>query len=236
MITLYGMSSPNVRKVVLMLEETGLAYEFKYVDVFGGEQFNEDFRKLNPNSKVPVLVDPDGQDGELHLFESGAILIYLAEKTGQFFPKSANGKHIAIQWVMFQMGNIGPALGNALHFRHLAPPGNDYGRGRFSAEARNLHDVVEARLGEARYIAGEEYSIADMSLVPWLANFSKMLGIDLNTFPNLSRWLGDVKSRPAYDRLEKVMTGIQKKDMTNRSNAAPEALDRYYRRGRWASD
>ena len=163
MIDLYTWPTPNGHKVHIMLEETGLAYNVIPIDIGAGDQFNPEFLKISPNNKMPAMVDQEGPAGRpFSLFESGAILIYLANKTGQFFPEDPEQRYTTLQWLMFQMGGIGPLLGQAHHFRIYAPEKIEYAVNRYTNEAKRLYGVLDRRLGEAPYLAGDEYTIADM--------------------------------------------------------------------------
>src|SRR5690242_14684335 len=199
MITLYGMGSPNVVKVYIALEELALAYTVQPVDVFTGKQFDETFLTLNPNAKVPVIVDSEGPGGKPYtVFESGAILLYLAEKTGKLLPKDAAAKFDAIQWLMTQMSTVGPMFGQFVHFIRFAPPGNDYSKSRYQTQARRVTDVIEHRLGEAPYLAGNEYTIADIATYPWLRNIPTFMGAEtMAKLPNVARWVKAIDERPA---------------------------------------
>ncbi len=233
MIKLYGMSSPNVQKVVLMLEETGLPYDFTFVNVFRGEQFGAPFLALNPNAKVPVIVDPDGPGGmPFTLFESGAILLYLAEKTGKFWPAEARARHTVTQWLMIQMGGIGPMSGQYIHFLKFAPPGNDYGRSRYGTEVNRLFGVLERRLGESAWVGGAEYGIADMAFWPWVRN--PILAVPMDRHPNIARWNAAVSARPAAQRLQKWLDGVPRADFAKIQAEHPDDLDRYFGRGKFS--
>ena len=227
MITLYGMGSPNVVKVLLMLEETGLPYRFERCDVILGAQHDPGFRALSPNGKVPVLADDDGPGP---LFESGAILIYLAEKAGRFLP--AASRYEALQWLMFQMGGVGPMFGQAIHFRG-GPPGSDYARSRYRTEMLRLVDVIEARLAEAAYLAGDDYSIADMAVFPWMRTLGRFFP-QAGTGPGLSRWREAIAKRPAVTRALERAEAISALDAESFRIATPDQLDRYFGRGAYA--
>ena len=199
MIDLYTWGTPNGRKVSIMLEETGLAYRVRAVDITKGEQSAPEFVAVNPNSKIPAIVDHDGPGGKpFSLFESGAILIYLAEKTGRFLPADPRGRYETLQWLMFQMGGFGPMLGQAHHFRRFAPETVPYAVERYTKETRRLYGVLETRLAQAEYVAGA-YSIADMALWPWTQR-ADWQGIDLADFPRVKRWSDAVATRPAVQR------------------------------------
>ena len=197
MIDLYTWSTPNGRKVSVMLEECGLPYRVHPVNIGAGEQFRPEFLALNPNNRIPVIVDPDGPGGRpLTLFESGAILIYLADKTGKFFPQDR--KYLVLQWLMFQMGGVGPMFGQAHHFMRAKKDEIPYGTERYGAEAKRLYGVLEKRLGEAPFLA-EEYSIADIATYPWVARH-EWHRVDLAQFRNVRRWYDAIGARPAVAR------------------------------------
>ncbi len=199
MITLYTWGTPNGRKVSIMLEECDLPYRVKTVDITKGEQSHADFVVINPNSKIPAIVDSEGPDGKpIRLFESGAILLYLAAKTGKFLPASERGKYEALQWLMFQMGGVGPMFGQTHHFLRFAPEPIAYAIKRYSAETARLYGVLDKRLGEASYLAGG-YSIADVATFPWVARH-EWQKIDLADYPNVRRWYDAINARPAVQR------------------------------------
>ncbi len=204
MIDLYTWRTANGRKVSIMLEECGLPYQVHPVDIVRGDQHESDFRKINPNRRIPAIFDSDGPGGQTRrVFESGAILLYLAEKTGRFLGDSPTTRLEAIQWLMFQMGGIGPMFGQDFHFRHQA--GDDvpdaaiaYGRERYGKEVFRLCDVLDYRLREFEFLAGP-YTIADIAAFPWVA-LHGWLDIDLDRFVGLRRWYGRLKARPAVQR------------------------------------
>ena len=200
MIELHTWSTPNGRKVSVMLEECGLPYSVHKVNIGQGEQFRPEFLAISPNNRIPGIVDPDGPDGKpLKLFESGAILVYLAGKTGgKFLPASDRGKYVALQWLMFQMGGVGPMFGQAHHFLRAAPEQVPYGIKRYTDEARRLYGVLDRRLAEAAYLA-DEYSIADIATFPWIARH-EWHKVDLAEFPNVKRWYDTINRRPAVVR------------------------------------
>ena len=203
MIDVYTWITGNGRKIPIYLEETVLPYRLHMVDIHNGEQFKPDFLALNPNNKIPVIVDQDGPGGKpITLFESGAILIYLADKCGQLMPKDGAGRYHVMQWLMFQMANIGPLLGQAHHFRSKAPD-IPYAIKRYTDEATRLYRVMDKRLGEAEYLAGD-YSIADIATYVWLRN-PKNQGQDMNDYPNVKRWFDAVNARPAVQRAHKLV-------------------------------
>ncbi len=201
MIDLYTWPTPNGHKVHIMLEECGLPYAVHPVDIGSGEQFAASFLKISPNNKVPAIVDSDGPDGKpMPLFESGAILLYLAGKTGRFLPKTTRGRYETLQWLMFQMGGLGPMLGQAHHFRIYAPEKIEYAVNRYTNEARRLYGVLDRQLGRTGgHVAGREYTIADMACWPWIRSHENQ-GIDLADFPNVRKWFDAIAARPAVQR------------------------------------
>lgn len=203
-IELYYWPTPNGWKATIFLEEAGLPYNVVPVNIGAGDQFEEGFLKISPNNKMPAIVDPEGPDGEpISLFESGAILIYLAEKTGRFWPTSPRERYAALQWLMFQMGGVGPMLGQAHHFRQYAPEEIPYAIDRYTNETARLYGVMDRRLSEAGYFACEEYTIVDMAVYPWVVPHERQ-GQNLEDFPYLKRWYEAVSARPAVQRALKV--------------------------------
>ena len=203
MIDLYTWPTPNGRKIHIMLEEVGLEYSTHPIDIRKGDQFEPEFLKISPNNRIPAIVDQDGPDGASYsLFESGAILMYLAEKTGKLMPEATAKRYRVIEWLMFQMGNVGPMLGQAHHFRAYAPDPIDYAIARYTNEAGRLYHVLDKRLGENEYLAGE-YSIADIATYPWLQSYERQ-GQDINEFADLKRWFDTIEARPAVRRGNKV--------------------------------
>ena len=200
MIELHTWSTPNGRKVSIMLEECGLPYSVHPVNIGKDEQFKPEFLSISPNNRIPGILDPDGPDGKpLKLFESGAILVYLAGKTGgKFLPASDRGKYVALQWLMFQMGGVGPMFGQAHHFLRAAPEQVPYGIKRYTDEARRLYGVLDRRLAEVAYLA-DEYSIADIATFPWIARH-EWHKVDLGEFPNVKLWYDTINRRPAVVR------------------------------------
>ena len=199
MIDLYTWSTPNGRKVSIMLEECGLPYRTHKVDIGKGDQFREEFVALNPNSKIPAIVDYEGPNGKaLKLFESGAILIYLSGKCGRFLPSGTRGKYKALQWLMFQMGGVGPMFGQTHHFLRAAKEPVPYAIDRYTKETRRLYAVLNRRLAHAAFLA-EEYSIADIATYPWVARH-EWHKVDLAEFPHVKRWFDTISARPAVAR------------------------------------
>jgi GST-like protein len=197
MIDLYTWTTPNGRKASVMLEECGLAYNVHKIDIGKGDQFKPEFLAVNPNGKIPAIVDGDGPGGKpISVFESGAILIYLAEKTGsKLLPADPRQRYAVLQWLMFQMGGVGPMFGQAHHFIRFAPEKVPYGIERYSKETRRLYGVMDKRLVEATYLAGE-YSIADIATYPWVARH-EYHEVNLADFPNVKRWFDAISARPA---------------------------------------
>jgi len=206
MIDLYTWSSPNGLKVQIMLEETGLDYELHPVNLGEGEQKKPDFLAINPNGKIPAIVDRDGLGGdEVNVFESGAILLYLAEKSGKFLPEDPAGRWRVISWLTFQMAGIGPSLAQAGYFLNRAPEPVPHVVERSVSEAERLYGVFDRRLAEAEFLAGD-YSIADIASFPWMRNHQRF-GLDIGDFPNVQRWLQIIGERPAVLRGLEVLSG-----------------------------
>jgi GST-like protein len=209
MIEVYSWPTPNGHKVHIMLEECGLKYKVHAVDIGAGDQFKPEFLAISPNNKIPAIVDSDGPDGKpISLFESGAILVYLAGKTGRFLPADVRGRYVALQWLMFQMGGLGPMLGQAHHFRIYATEKIEYAINRYSNEARRLYGVMDKRLGEVPYFAGD-YGIADMAIYPWTRSHANH-GVDLADYPNVKRWYEAIGARPAVQRGMQVLADRRK--------------------------
>jgi GSH-dependent disulfide-bond oxidoreductase len=209
MIDLYFWTTPNGYKATIMLAEIGAPYRVVPVDITAGDQFGPDFLKISPNNKIPAIVDHDGPNGEpLPIFESGAILLYLAEKSGQLLPSDPRARMGVLQWLMFQMGGVGPMLGQAHHFRRYAPDQIPYAIERYTKEAARLYGVIDRRLAEAEYLAGD-YSIADIATFPWIRPH-RWQGQELDAFPNLKRWYDSIKARPAVQEGLAVMADTKK--------------------------
>jgi GST-like protein len=199
MIDLYTWGTPNGRKVSIMLEEVGLPYTTHKVDIGKGDQFKPEFVAINPNSKIPAIVDKDGPGGKpISVFESGAILIYLAEKTGKLLPKDPRARSEVLQWLMFQMGGVGPMFGQNHHFRRFASEKIPYGIERYGKETERLYGVMDARLAKVAHLSGD-YSIADVATYPWVSRHDYQ-EIDLARFPNVKRWFDALSARPAVQK------------------------------------
>ncbi len=209
MIDLYYWTTPNGHKVSLFLEEAGLPYKVHPINIGQGEQFKPDFLKIAPNNRIPAIVDHDPTDGgtPISLFESGAILLYLAEKTGQFIPKDLRGRQEALQWLFWQMGGLGPMAGQNHHFSQFAPEKIPYAIKRYVDETARLYGVLDRRLADRAFVAGEDYSIADMAIYPWIVSH-KWQSQRLEDFPHVQRWFNSIKERPAtvraYELVQKV--------------------------------
>jgi len=210
MIDVYTWPTPNGHKVHIMLEEIGLPYEIHGVNIRSGEQFKPEFLRISPNNKIPAIVDREGPDGKpISVFETGAILIYLSGKSGKLLPRDDRGRYVALQWLMFQMGSIGPMMGQSGHFRSNAVPEKiEYAINRYTREVKRLHGVMEKRLSEAAYFAGPDYSIADIAIFPWLRT-SERNGIDWAEFPKVKGWFDRIHARPAVQRALKVLADVQ---------------------------
>jgi GSH-dependent disulfide-bond oxidoreductase len=204
-IDLYTWPTPNGHKIHIMLEEIGLPYTVHAIDIQAGDQFEPDFLKVSPNNKIPAIVDRDGPGGKpMALAESGAILFYLASKTDKLLPPDIRDRWQVMQWVMFQMGHIGPMLGQAHHFHGYAPEKIQYAIDRYSKEANRLYGVLDRRLGESEWVACDQYTIADIAIMPWLRSY-KNQGVELDEYPNVKRWFDRINARPAVQRGLKVL-------------------------------
>ena len=217
MIDVYSWATPNGHKVHIMLEETGLEYRVHPIDIGAGDQFKPEFLAISPNNKIPAIVDSDGPGGRpLSLFESGAILIYLAEKTGKFLPLDTAGRYAALQWLMFQMGGLGPMLGQTHHFRVYAPQQIEYAVNRYTNEAKRLYGVMDTQLGKSAYLAGDDYTIADIAAFPWTRSW-KNQGLELADYPNVKRWHEAIAARPAVQRGVEVLASARKPLMDDKA-------------------
>ena len=232
MIDLYALTSPNVQKIYLMLEETKLPYHEHFVDVWKGEQYDPEFVKINPNSKIPAIVDHEGPGGKPYtVVESGAILMYLAEKTGKFLPTDLAKKYDALQWLMIQLTGMGPNFGQFFHFKMFAPKDRDnsYSMARFQTEVKRLYEVLEKRLAVVPYLGGDEYTIADIATFPWTRQH-EIHGVKLQDNPNLARWFNAINARPAAQAMIAKIGAIK----SNRENATDDQKDRLFNRGKYA--
>jgi GST-like protein len=210
MIEVWTWPTPNGHKVHIALEELALPYTVVPVNIGAGEQFQPDFLAITPNHRIPAIVDRDGPGGKpIRLFESGAILIYLAEKAGRLIPADPVARYVCLQWVMFQMGGVGPMFGQYNHFNNYAPEKLPYAIGRYANEVRRLHGVLDKRLREAEWLAGDEYSIADIITYPWLRSPDRR-GIDFDEYPAVKRWFAAIDARPAVQRGVAVLSENQR--------------------------
>jgi GST-like protein len=217
MIDFYVLTSPNVQKIFIMLEELELPYRAIPVDVFKGENFRPEFVRLNPNAKIPVIIDQDGPGGRPYtVFESGAILLYLADKSGRFLPSDTIARFDVMQWLMIQLTGVGPMFGQLTHFKRFAPAGNDYSLSRYQTEVRRLYDLLEQRLGQSPYLGGRDYTIADIATFPWTRNHDWQ-GVKWEDHPNLARWFAAISERPAVKRALAKIDAIT----SARDNAKP---------------
>jgi len=214
MIDLYYWPTPNGHKVTIFLEEAGLEYRIVPINIRKGEQFAPEFLKISPNNRMPAIVDTDGPGGKpFSLFESGAILLYLAEKTGKLMPSETRARYRVIEWLMFQMANVGPMLGQAGHFRNAAPEKIPYAIERYTNETRRLFNVLDRRLAEVPFVAGD-YSIADIATYPWVVAALKAQPEQLDSRPNLKRWIDALAARPAVQKGMAVMADQPQKPLT----------------------
>lgn len=210
MIDLYSWATPNGHKIHIMLEECGLPYQVHPINIGAGDQFKPEFLRISPNNKIPAIVDSDGPDGQpLSLFESGAILLYLTSKTNRFLPASVRERYDVLQWLMFQMGGLGPMLGQAHHFRIYAPEKIDYAVNRYTQEAKRLYGVLNEQVRQHRFIAAQQYTIADIAVFPWLRSWQNQ-GINWDDFPHLKDWFDRVAERPAVQRGVEVLDSARK--------------------------
>jgi GSH-dependent disulfide-bond oxidoreductase len=230
MIDLYALTSPNVQKIFVMLEECELPYNTKLVDVWKGEQFTPEFTKVNPLQKIPAIVDSEGPDGKPYtVIESGAILLYLAEKTGKFIPHDPLKRYDTIQWLMVQVANVGPMFGQHVHFSRFAPQPQDYGGPRYRTVVNKLYDLYEQRLSTHPYVAGSDYTIADIAAFPWLRNID-LLAMSLETRPHVKKWVETISARAGVKRALAKIGAIK----SVRDTATDDAKDRFFGRGKYA--
>jgi GST-like protein len=230
MIDLYTWPTPNGHKIHILLEECGLPYKVHAVNIGQGDQFKPKFLKISPNNKIPALVDSEGPDGKpISLFESGAIMLYLAAKTGRFLPASDRAKYDVLQWLMFQMGGLGPMLGQAHHFRIYAPEKIDYAVNRYTNEAKRLYGVLDKQLTGQPWIAGGEYSIADMAIYPWLRSWQNQ-GIDWADHPHLKVWFDRISERPAVQKAVQVLADARKPLLDDKARQALFGAHQYKKR------
>ncbi len=230
MIDVYSTATPNGHKVHIMLEECAMPYRVHHIDIGAGDQFKPDFLAISPNNKIPAIVDADGPDGKpISLFESGAILIYLASKAGKFLGNTDREKFVTLQWLMFQMGGVGPMLGQAHHFRMYAPEKIEYAYNRYTNEAKRLYGVMDRQLSITPYLAGEDYTIADIATFPWTRSF-KNQGIEMADFPNVQRWFDAIAARPAVKAGVEVLAALRKPITDDKSRETLFGATQYAKR------
>jgi len=230
MIDLYSWATPNGHKIHIMLEETGLPYRVHPVNIGAGDQFKPEFLKISPNNKMPAMIDSDGPGGKpMSMFESGAMLLYLASKSGKFLPEDLRDRWSTLQWLMFQMGGVGPMLGQAHHFLGYAPEKIPYAMQRYSKEANRLYGVMDRRLGESKFIACDEYTIADMAIMPWL-RFPERQGVDIADYPHVKKWFDGIAARPAVQRGLAVLADLRKPVMDDKAKEMLFGATQYQKR------
>ena len=230
MIDLYTWPTPNGHKIHIMLEETGLPYRVHPINIGAGDQFTPEFLKISPNNKMPAMIDSDGPGGKpMSMFESGAMLIYLASKTGRFLPEDIRDRWSTLQWLMFQMGGVGPMLGQAHHFLGYAPEKIPYAMKRYSNEANRLYGVMDRRLAESKFIACDEYTIADMAIMPWL-RFPERQGVNIADYPHVQKWRDGIAARPAVQRALTVLADRRKPVMDDKAKEMLFGATQYQKR------
>jgi GST-like protein len=230
MIDIYSWATPNGHKIHIMLEECGLSYRAHPVDIGKGEQFTPEFLAISPNNKIPAMTDSDGPDGKpISLFESGAMLVYLAGKTGKFLGKTDRERYNTLQWLMFQMGGIGPMLGQVHHFRNYANDKIEYAINRYTNEAKRLYGVLDKQLGKTSYVAGKSLTIADIAIWPWMRNW-KGQGIEMDELPNVKRWFTELEARPAFKRGVTVLADLRKPGMDDKAKEILFGATQYQKR------
>ena len=230
MIDVYSTATPNGHKVHIMLEECGLSYRVHHINIGEGDQFKPDFLAISPNNKIPAIVDADGPDGKpISLFESGAILVYLAGKANKFLGTTDREKFTVLQWLMFQMGGVGPMLGQAHHFRIYAPEKIEYAVNRYTNEAKRLYGVIDQQLAKTPYIAGSDYTIADIATYPWLRSWANQ-GIDWADYPNAKRWFDLIGERAAVQRGVTVLADLRKPLTDDKSREVLFGASQYVKR------
>ncbi len=231
---LHACMTPNTLKVMLMLGELDLPFTVRHVRIYRGEHFADGFEALHPYRKLPVLVDRRGPAGDpFTVFESGAILVYLAEKTGRLLGHDAASRSTVMQWLMLQMSSVGPAFGNAAHFNGALGPGEAYSRRRFVTQAARLCALYDERLRREQFLAGDQFTIADVATFPWLWRHPGMVGIDTARFEGLNRWLNEISQRPGLKRVHARYKQLVEVDRADLARTDPDLMDRILGRGRW---
>ncbi len=230
MIDVYSWPTPNGHKVHIALEEMGLDYTVHGINIGQGDQFAEDFLAISPNNKIPAIVDAQGPDGHpISIFESGAILMYLAEKTGTLLPSEPRARYNTLEWLMFQMGGLGPMLGQAHHFRQYAPEPIDYGINRYTQEASRLYAVMDRRLADHEWLAADTYTIADIASYPWIRPHDNQ-GQSLTDYPHLKRWYDAITERPAVQRGVAVLADSRPAQLDDAAREQLFGASQYQRR------
>ena len=230
MIDVYSWATPNGHKIHIMLEECGLSYRAHPIDIGKGEQFTDEFLAISPNNKIPAMTDSDGPDGKpISLFESGAMLVYLAGKTGKFLGKTDRERFNTLQWLMFQMGGVGPMIGQTHHFRNYAPEKIEYAVNRYTNETSRLYGVMDRQLGKTPYIAGKNYTIADIAIWPWLRNW-KGQGQNMDDHPHLKRWFEAIGERPAVQRGAVMLADLRKPAFDDKAKEVLFGATQYQKR------
>jgi GSH-dependent disulfide-bond oxidoreductase len=231
MIDLYSWATPNGHKVHLMLEECGIPYAVHAIDIASGDQFKPEFLAISPNNRIPAIVDHNGPDGKaISLMESGAILLYLAGKTGRFMPRSVKARYECLQWLMWQMGGLGPMLGQTHHFRNYASEKIDYAINRYTTETKRLYAVLDKQLGKTgAFLTGDDYTIADIACWPWTRSHANH-DIALEDFPHVKRWYETIESRPAAKRAVLILADRRKPGMDDKAKAILFGPQQYERR------
>ncbi len=230
MIDVYSWPTPNGHKVHIALEELELDYQVHGINIGNGDQFHELFLEISPNNKIPAITDDEGPDGKpISIFESGAILLYLAEKTGKLMPEAPRARYAVLEWLMFQMGGLGPMLGQAHHFRQYAPEHIEYAYNRYTNEAARLYGVMDRRLADREWLAAEEYTIADIACFPWIRPYENQ-GQDLADYPHLSRWFQAIAARPAVQRGVAVLADARPPQMDDKAREQLFGATQYQKR------
>ncbi|MGO1117293.1 glutathione S-transferase N-terminal domain-containing protein [Rhodovibrionaceae bacterium A322] len=229
-LDLYTWPTPNGHKIHILLEELGLDYHVHAVDIGAGDQFQPEFLAISPNNRIPALLDSDGPDGQpISVFESGAILTYLAEKHGRFLPKEGAARYKVLEWLNWQMGGLGPMLGQAHHFLQYAPVDVPYGKDRYGNEANRLYGVMDRRLAQSRYLGGDDFSIADMAAWPWTRTPDRQ-NVDRNDHPNFVRWFDEIAARPAVQKAVTVLADRRKPTMDEKAREVLYGATQYQKR------
>ncbi len=236
MIDLYAAGSPNVVRIFIALEEAGLSYQLKPVDIFKGQQFDAAFRKLNPLAKVPVIVDHEGPGGKPYtVFESAAILLYLADKSGKLLPKDKAAHFDAVQWMIQAVTGLGPMFGQFVHFMRFAPKGNDYSLSRYKTQVHRMFEIAEERLASAPWLGGAEYSVADIAWFPWVRNVPMLMGAEeAAKYPKLTAWVEKINARPAVVKALAKVDGVRAQ-LTAFDKGEADTMDKIFGRGRHAA-